>query len=1441
MLFLIVTTVYAGDCQNPYFKSILCGDLNYSFLNSKNVIPYLDTIQPSVSLDWNGGLVQRYVWTKTNNTKYVFPQDTNEYSTDGRLYLGSTGTGDVMDLFDPEVVLDENETDQNARYKMWYVGNDGTNYRIFMAISPDGLTWKKVNNAIPSTCDADENCSYGTIGLGTNGKGDDIHTFAPNVLIDGNIFKMWYAGYTGVNWRIYYATSLDRGFTWSKYNNAVLEINDNYGTEGRIPLGSDGRGDDAGTHSPAVVKLDDGSYVMIYSGNDGTRDRMYKATSLNGLDWEKTLNVLAVDCSYICNITIGQGVSGAGDDEYARRADIVEFDGIYYMLYAGQDGTNFEQYMAYSYDLTNWTKVNNAKPVNSNETGNWGRIPLGLSLSGDSSNVNDSTIVYDGNKLIAWYSGADPAGEYRIYRAEQELPNYDPTLAAYFKFENLNSLNYYDELGFSTGTLIGNAQIKANSFLDTNSLVTTNSNQRSSVSHNSFWHLADKNFTIEFWFNAPNGYNSLGSCIAGIFSNEQVGIYFTNGGCGGAIGGDLVFYFGGAYARYPAEYTLTGWRHLAAVREGQEIKLYIDGNLIDSATINPEIADVASLKTRIAGYYDDSTIRNFTGSIDEFQLYHRAKTQEEIIQDYNKVKNFEFSSKTNSILTSDVLLGWDSFKLNSDLNFYEKNNQICGPMDSNCEVDIDLNRNLIGLWHLNGDTLDSSINNITATRSGVTSSSGLWKTAAYSFDGSNDYLSIPDNSLFDFEDKNFTVGLWVNLRKIGTAWTGNLINKWNTSGTPGTNEWSIGLGDSATGLIMIPSFSIESGNTIYNIKSTENINNGLWYHIVGKREGDYIYIFVNGEEKGKTYVGNVSVNNVGRNIYIGRAVSGYYYNGLIEEISIWDRALSNQEISNLSKGLEKNYSRIDMNFYTCEDINCLIKNDFQYIQDVNENVFVDLNLNYSNYLGYDLFFKINEDYDISDTLAYSRNFSDIEVQTSFANIPPTGTINSIGGEVFLTNPVFSDIHDGNLTLDFNVFDLQNDDILLTIRYSPNQISGDGIIVVEDVNLREGGYCDSNNWNINQANCQIDLNTYQFIDGSYYLKLDLNDSIAGKGYVISSNIFSVDNSPPILSGIYPSTWKRGASEISINCSDQTACSTIQYKINNGIWQNYSNAFTISGDGNYQIDFNAIDTKGNISDINTFFVPIGFDGKLFTYNDKNKPETFFSQGEIIQFIYDVNLGYTPTITIIDSSNNVLIDANLMTNISNDQTFGSDLNTYYFEFVVDGDIGWIDVNIENQFFESAFYNMEIWDDAFTDSNGNVFPFVFDINVNEPNTIKRWNYPVDINISFTYPVNPSSLRVLDYNGSTYRELPSQLYGHSNSGLVSDSNLVFLVSIDKNESKQFFVNYSVVYDDKNYDSSLTSSTNPGIDINNNFYSLNLDSNQGGGIIKIKIKDWDKF
>jgi hypothetical protein len=157
---------------------------------------------------------------------------------------------------------------------------------------------------------------------------------------------------------------------------------------------------------------------------------------------------------------------------------------------------------------------------------------------------------------------------------------------------------------------------------------------------------------------------------------------------------------------------------------------------------------------------------------------------------------------------------------------------------------------------------------------------------ALSFDGVDDYVNVLHNSVINFgANQNFTVESWF---KPKTTAVGVILGK-NFSGSgPGYGMRPFTAADFWLGFGGTQSIELQGGKVLLN----------QWNHTAGVRDGTTLRLYLNGvlvQEKTNALYSSSLMNTSPLQIGI-RADIIQPFNGLIDEVRIYNRALSAEEI-----------------------------------------------------------------------------------------------------------------------------------------------------------------------------------------------------------------------------------------------------------------------------------------------------------------------------------------------------------------------------------------------------------------------------------------------------------------------------------------------------------------------------------------------------------------
>ncbi len=380
-------------------------------------------------------------------------------------------------------------------------------------------------------------------------------------------------------------------------------------------------------------------------------------------------------------------------------------------------------------------------------------------------------------------------------------------------------------------------------------------------------------FSLSFWMNLTNSHSSNGGMI---FSNLQfpVGITTYYGFQIGFYNGQIYFIVGSntgvstASTRLVSN-TLSGyigtWVHVTCThKQSTGYKIYVNGVLNNSnnGTYNPVYTTnhTPSIGAQYSVNASPNLFYPLNGKLDALNVWNRELTASEITELYNSGNGAQYITD----------------------NFYKPT-----PNDA------------------------LLVNNGTAV-GGLTWGVGKVGTA-FQFNGSNAYVSLPNNSLNSLTG-DFSVSCWVYLSALTTrqGFIGNYIY---VGGGADIKGFRVYYGASGTGNVGGVRIDIGDGsNPAVSLLSNNYLTLNTWYHVVVTRKSSTgTKIYINGTQSvSNTSTMNPSYSTTYPSIGVAKSsvsTFDWWNSGKMDAISIWNKELTATEVTELyNSGNGKQYS-----------------------------------------------------------------------------------------------------------------------------------------------------------------------------------------------------------------------------------------------------------------------------------------------------------------------------------------------------------------------------------------------------------------------------------------------------------------------------------------------------------------------------------------------------
>jgi hypothetical protein len=338
------------------------------------------------------------------------------------------------------------------------------------------------------------------------------------------------------------------------------------------------------------------------------------------------------------------------------------------------------------------------------------------------------------------------------------------------------------------------------------------------------------------------------------------------------------------------------------------------------------------------------------------KIYDRALNATEILADYNSFLEAKFVDA--NILDAGFNADWNRVKINSDVG-YDFGKEICGSADTHCNEETYFSdQNLVGLWHFNGDVTDSSYYGNNGTWSGDSDyESGLWNTQGTHFTGTNDRITTTQTG-FATGDNDRTFSAWIKSSSSARQ------RVYGYGGTSNYTQFYINIDNSTAGCsTSSPELTLLVGTGGPGTNACHDgiiVNDGKWHNIVVKMDDGVLYTYVDGIAGDSRTPGGTTNTGTTYSYFGETHVGSLDFDGVIEEATLWKKALTEQEIVNLYR---KGISRLDLNVISCSDATCTTETDSLLIEDANNGSWMDISsLTNSQYLRWEGIFGQVDDF-----------------------------------------------------------------------------------------------------------------------------------------------------------------------------------------------------------------------------------------------------------------------------------------------------------------------------------------------------------------------------------------------------------------------------------------------------------------------------------------------
>ncbi len=320
------------------------------------------------------------------------------------------------------------------------------------------------------------------------------------------------------------------------------------------------------------------------------------------------------------------------------------------------------------------------------------------------------------------------------------------------------------------------------------------------------------------------------------------------------------------------------WHHVAVTGDGSNLRIYLDGTLAGTGGSGTNNYGSSGFPFNIGGNgIFDGSGNFFNGDVDEVAVFHEALSENDI---------------------EDI---------------YESGLGEAPPPPPPTASPIAEPPNLLGYWNFDDGTAgDQSGNNVNGTTNGNVSFAASPLGQAATFDNAGDFIQMDNNEVLR-ETDTVAISVWA-MRPVGDNTLGEIFTMGN----------HYGLRHTASGTLQFYFDNNPASNSAITI-STPNAPgeilpaDGQFHHVLAQKTETGTEIWVDGVKTSAeaNTTDPIDYNQGNQTFYIGRYYTGlsfFDYNGQIDDLTIYQDALTPDLISALASGITPGQLADGINF-----------------------------------------------------------------------------------------------------------------------------------------------------------------------------------------------------------------------------------------------------------------------------------------------------------------------------------------------------------------------------------------------------------------------------------------------------------------------------------------------------------------------------------------------